>query len=157
MGYPLDVIVLDDEPVVGELLKHHLGGFYRWGNVHVFTEVEPASRHCLASNSSLAIFVVDMFVGPQTGLDFLASLLPRYPMAFQDSIIITGWASDQLVERCMEAEVGFLLEKPITHHALMFSVRSIVLRYMKFAKRLMKDQVFAQSVDGLIWDEPGLK
>jgi DNA-binding NtrC family response regulator len=155
MAYSLDVVVLDDQPEVCEVLSDMLRGFYTWGEIRSFTDPYAAKEHCMAAGSSLAVFVVDVFLEEGlTAFDFLGSLGPKFPMAFQDSIIITGRASEEVVDLCMREEVAFLLEKPVEMYALRFAVRSIVSRYHKFARRIMRDPVFAQDVDGLIWDAP---
>ncbi len=154
MPYSLDVVVLDDEPRVCEVMTEILRGFYTWGSIHSFADPYQAKEHCMAAPTSLAVFVVDVYLNGLTAFDFLGSLGAKYPMAFQDAIIVTGKASEEVVEMCMRQEVAFLLEKPVEIYALRFAVRSIVSRYQKFARRIMKDPAFAEDVDGLIWDAP---
>jgi hypothetical protein len=67
-------------------------------------------------------------------------------MACEDSIVISGNASDDVVNMCVASDITHLLEKPVRAYALQLAVRSIVNRYVKFAKRLLADPGLAESV-----------
>jgi hypothetical protein len=47
---------------------------------------------------------------------------------------------------CVASDITYLLEKPIKPYALQFAVRAIVAKYIRFAKRLLVDPLFAESV-----------
>jgi hypothetical protein len=57
----LDVIVLDDDPGIGEILSELIEGFSAWGEVHCFSELDKAISFCLNRDIGLSIFVVDVF------------------------------------------------------------------------------------------------
>jgi hypothetical protein len=61
-------------------------------------------------------------------------------------VIITGNASDDIVNRCIVSNVTYLLEKPSKGYILKFAVRAIVDKYIRFAKRLLNDPNYAKSV-----------
>lgn len=63
-----------------------------------------------------------------------------------DAFLITGNASDDVVDMCVASDVNHLLEKPIRPYALQLAVRSIAMKYIRFAKRLTQDPDFASSV-----------
>ena len=42
MSDGLDVIILDDDPGIGELLSELIESFYTWGEVHCFSELNKA-------------------------------------------------------------------------------------------------------------------
>jgi response regulator of citrate/malate metabolism len=146
MADGLDIIIIDDDPDVCGIISEIINRFYTWGYVLTFTDVDEAISHCLNRNISLAIFVVDVFLGDKTGFYFLDSIEEKFPTAHEDAIIITGNASDDVVNMCVASNVHYLLEKPIKPYALQLSVRAIVSKYLKFAKKLLQDPEFAESV-----------
>ncbi|MEA3358819.1 MAG: response regulator [Thermodesulfobacteriota bacterium] len=146
MADGLDIIIIDDDPDVCEIISEIINRFYTWGYVLTFTDVNEAISHCLNRNISLAIFVVDVFLGGKTGFYFLDSIEEKFPTAHEDAIIITGNASDDVVNMCVASNVHYLLEKPIKPYALQLSVRAIVSKYLRFAKKLLQDPEFAESV-----------
>jgi DNA-binding NtrC family response regulator len=142
----LDVIIVDDDPDICELVAATIKRFYTWGKVISFTDVEAATAYCLDRDIGVAIFVVDVFLGGASGFFFLDAIENRFPTAHSDTIIITGNASDDIVDMCVASDVYHLLEKPIKPYALQLAVRAIAEKYLKFAKRLFKDPQFARSV-----------
>lgn len=146
MATGLPVIIVDDEPVVCELIASILKRFYTWGEVLTYTDPGEALLYCLTQQTGVAIFILDVYLGGRTGFSFLESIHHRFPVAHQDTIIITGAASDEVVNRCIAADITYLLEKPIRAYALQLAVRAIVAKYLKFAKRLLEDPSFAENV-----------
>ena len=142
----LDVIVVDDDPDVCELVSTTIKRFYTWGRVLSFTDSEEATEYCLQRDIGVAIFVVDVFLGGASGFYFLDSIEQKFPTAHSDAIIITGNASDDIVNMCVASDVNHLLEKPVRPYALQLAVRAIAEKYLKFAKRLFQDEAYAQSV-----------
>ena len=146
MSDELDVFIVDDDPDVCGALTEIVTGFYKWGEVISFTDVDEAIAYCLSRDIGVGIFILDVYLEGQSGFNFLDSIRPKFPAAHEDTIIITGNASDDIVNKCIASDVNYLLEKPIRHYALKLSVRAIVMKYVKFAKRLLQDPVFAKSV-----------
>lgn len=144
----LDVIVVDDEPEVCAVITEMIKSFYTWGVVHSFTDADKAIAHCQEQKVGVAIFVLDVFMGEETGFGFLDSIADKYPMAYEDTIIITGNASDDVVNMCVASDITYLIEKPIRPFALQLSVRAIVAKYIRFARRLIEDPAFAERVAG---------
>ena len=142
----LEIIIMDDDPEVCEGLSEVIKLFYTWGDVRPFTDVEEATEYCRNHPTGLAVFVVDVFLGGQSGFFFLDSISESFPMAYEDAIVITGAASEDVVNMCLASGVNHLLEKPIREYALEFAIRSIVTKYIKFARKLLDDPAFAQSV-----------
>jgi len=142
----LDVIVVDDDPDVCELVSTTIKRFYTWGKVFSFTDAEAATDYCHGRDIGVAIFVVDVFLGGASGFFFLDSIEKKFPTAHSDAIIITGNASDDIVNMCVASDVNHLLEKPIKPYALQLAVRAIAEKYLKFAKRLFKDPEFAKCI-----------
>ena len=70
-------------------------------------------------------------------------------VAHEDAIIITGQASDEIVHRCIAANITYLIEKPVEFYALQLAVRAIVQKYIAFAKRLLNDPSFATKISNL--------
>ena len=143
MANGLDVIIVDDEPSIVELLSGIINKFYTWGNVFVFTDVNDAIEYCLLRDPGIAIFVVDIFIGEKSGFLFLDSIAEKFTSAHEDTIMITGHANDDVVNMCEASNIHYLLEKPLRPYALQMAVRAIAMKYLKFAKRIMKDSDFA--------------
>lgn len=146
MSNGLNLIIVDDDPEVCEVITEIIQGFYTWGDVLAFTNAEEATSYCLNQETGVAIFVLDVFLEEGTAFTFLDSISDKFPMAYEDSIIITGKASDDVVNICIASDITYLLEKPIRTYALQQAVRAIVSKYMKFAKKLLADPVLAESI-----------
>ena len=146
MSDGLDVIVLDDDPGIGESVSELIESFYTWGSVYAFSDPDKAISFCLERDIGVAIFVVDVFLGGLSGFYFLDAIEERYPTAHEDTIIISGNASDDVVNMCLASNVNYLLEKPVKPYALQLAVRAITAKYLDFAKKLMQDADFAEHV-----------
>jgi hypothetical protein len=64
-------------------------------------------------------------------------LEPKFPMIYEDTIMTTESASDDLVNMCLATGIEHLIEKPVKHYELMFSIRSIIRKYTKVAVQLL--------------------
>ena len=146
MSDGLDVIVLDDDPGICEIVSELIESFYTWGKVYSFSDPNQAITFCLERDIGVAIFVVDVFLGGLSGFYFLDAIEDRYPTAHEDTIIISGNASDDVVNMCLASNVNYLLEKPVKPYALQLAVRAITAKYLDFAKKLMRDTGFAEHV-----------
>ena len=146
MSDGLDVIVIDDDPGICEIVSELIESFYTWGNVHNFSDPDQAISYCLQRDIGVAIFVVDVFLGGLSGFYFLDAIEGKYPTAYEDAIIISGNASDDVVNMCLASNVNYLLEKPVKPYALQLAVRAITAKYLDFAKKLMQDSGFAEYV-----------
>jgi CheY-like chemotaxis protein len=146
MSDGLDVIVVDDDPGICEIISELIENFYTWGNVYTFSSPDEAISYCLTRDVGVAIFVVDVFLGGLSGFYFLDAIDEKYPTAHEDTIMISGNASDDVVNMCLASRVNYLLEKPIKPYALQLAVRAITAKYLNFAKKLLKDSTFAENV-----------
>ena len=146
MAGGLDVIIVDDEPSVCEVVYGIIRRFYTWGDVLAITNADEAIAYCLSRDTGIAIFVVDVFLGEKSGFYLLNMIEKKFSTIYQDTIMITGNASDDVVNMCVASDVNYLLEKPIKPFALQLAVRAIVAKYLKFAKKLLRDPAFAKSV-----------
>ena len=146
MSGELDVIIVDDDHGMCEVLSSMWRTFYEWGEIITFNNADEAISYCLSREVGVGIFIVDVYLEDQSGFAFLDAIKDKFPVAYEDCIIITGDASNEVVDRCISSDVNYLLEKPIRQYALQLAVRAIVMKYMKFAKRLMLDSAFAANV-----------
>ena len=146
MSDSLDVIILDDDPEVCQVISNIIKGFYTWGEVITFTDILEAISYCRSRETGVAIFVLDVFVGDKTGFSFLEAIVEKFPMAYEDAIMITGFASDDVVNMCVASDITHLIEKPVRSYALQLSIRTIVAKYIKFAKKLLQDPTLAESI-----------
>lgn len=146
MADGLDVIIVDDDPSVCQTLEDIITIFYAWGEVLSFTDVDEAVSYCLNRDIGIAVFVIDVFLGAKTGFYFLDAIEEAFPSAHEDAIMITGYASDDVVNTCVASGINHLLEKPVKAYALQLGIRAVVEKYLKFAKKLMKNPEFADTV-----------
>ncbi len=147
MSDGLDVVIVDDEQHVCEVLSETIKKFYTWGEVYTFDNYKSALEFCLSRDKGLMIFVLDVFVGDSNGFAFIDAISERYPNAHLDTIMISGMASDDVVDMCIATGVNHLLEKPVRNYALQLAIRSIVMKYVKFAKKLLADTELAGIID----------
>ena len=146
MSDGLDVIVVDDDPGICEIIAELIESFYTWGKVYSFSNPDKAIAFCLDRDIGVAIFVVDVFLGGLSGFYFLDAIEQKYPTVHEDTIIISGNASDDVVNMCLASNVNYLIEKPLKPYALQLAVRAITAKYLEFAKKLLKDERYAENV-----------
>jgi len=146
MSGGLDLIILDDDSSVCNIISDIVKSFYTWGDVICFVDVDEALSYCQGRDIGVGIFIIDVFLGGQSGFDFIKKIEEKFPSIYEDAIIITGNADDEMVNKCISSNVNYLLEKPIMPYALQLAIRSIAMKYMTFAKRLLRDPVFAADV-----------
>jgi DNA-binding NarL/FixJ family response regulator len=149
MADGLDVVVLDDDPGISRVLKELIESFYSWGKVIAFSDAEKAIQWCLDREVGLGIFVVDVFLKGMSGFFFLETIESKFPSAHQDAIVISGKASDDIVDMCLASNVTYLLEKPVKPYALQLAVRAVTSKYLDFAKKLLRDPSLARSISRL--------
>lgn len=149
MSTGLDVIIVDDDSEILEITADTINRFYVWGDVFVFSNYEDAIEYCQLRQSSIAVFVVDVFLGENTGFSFLDALSTKFPGIYEDAVMITGDASDEVVNACVASGINHLLEKPVRPYALQLAVRAIVAKYISFSRRLVKNPEFANLVSNL--------
>ncbi len=146
MSDGLDVIVIDDDEGISRVLKELVESFYTWGEVLCFSNADKAIEHCLKRESGVAIFIVDVFLKGMSGFFVLDSIESKFPSVHEDAIMISGKASEDVVDMCLASNVTYLLEKPVKPYALQLAVRAITSKYLAFAKRLLRDPALAKSI-----------
>jgi len=146
MSNGLDVIIVDDDPDVCDVTARLVNTYYVWGEVFVFSNMAEAVEYCLLREGEIAVFVVDVFLGDSTGFMLIDSIADKYPSVFEDTIIVTGDANDEIVNTCVASGINHLLEKPIRPYALQLAIRSIVSKYLTFSRKLLNEPAFAEMV-----------
>jgi response regulator RpfG family c-di-GMP phosphodiesterase len=139
MSDKLDVIVLDDDPQMSSLVADILEEFYVWGDVHSFTNYDKALEFCKKKKLGVAVFVLDVYLDKKNAFDFLDQISAQCAWAYEDTVIITGKASDDIVNMCIASNIHHLIEKPMRPYMLKLAVSAIVGKYLQFAKRLLGD------------------
>jgi len=145
MSNNLDIIILDDEPLVCQLVTDIVKSFYTWGEVHSFTNYDEALNFCKDRLPGVAIFILDVYLDRKNAFDFLEKISDEHAWAAEDTIMMTGDASDDIVNRCIAQGINYLIEKPIKAYSLKLAVRAIVGKYTLFAKRLVNNPDFAKN------------
>ncbi len=148
-AWSLDVVILDDNQVVAEMLQEMVKRFYTWGQVHAFTSLNRARSFCLEREARVAIFILDVYLENGTGLGFIESLAQEYPLAAEDTVIVAGMATEEIVERCLDLGITHLLEKPVNPFGLELAVRSVVAKYTNFLDILSKDPDLEEMVKNI--------
>ena len=105
MSDSLDVIIVDDDPSVCEVLSEMIKEFYVWGDVLAFSDSDEAIDYCSAMDVGVAIFVLDVFLGSRKAFAFLDAVVTKFPMAHEDTIVITGKASNEVVDACIASDI----------------------------------------------------
>jgi response regulator of citrate/malate metabolism len=146
MSEGLDVIIIDDDKNLCTVTAETIKRFYVWGDVISFSKIDEAIAYCFSQESSIAIFILDVFLGEQSGFAFLDAIKEKFTSAPQDTIVITGNASEDVVNMCVASDVTYLLEKPVKPYELQLAVRGIVSKYMQFARKVLHDPDFAAVV-----------
>ena len=146
MSDGLDVIIIDDDKGICEIIKELVESFYSWGDVVSFSNADEAIDYCLQRDVGVAIFIIDVFLGGLSGFYFLDAIEKKFPTAHEDSIIISGNASDDVENMCLASRVQYLLEKPNKPNALQLAVKAITEKYLDFAKKLLQDSTYANSI-----------
>lgn len=150
MSDGLDVIIVDDDSSACESTADIINRFYTWGDVFVFTDDDEAALYCLHRESSIAIFVVDVFLKDKSGFLFLDTINHKFKTVYDDTIMITGYANNDVVDMCVAAGINHLLEKPMRPYVLQLAVRSIASKYMTFANRLLRNSEFLSECNKMI-------
>lgn len=150
MSDGLDVIIVDDDPNACESIATIINRFYTWGDVFVFTDDDEAALYCLNRESSIAIFVVDVFLKDKSGFLFLDTINNKFKTVYDDTVMITGYANKDVVDMCVAAGINHLLEKPMRPYVLQLAVRSIASKYMTFANRLLSNTEFLHECNKVI-------
>ncbi len=146
MSDGLDVMVLDDDPAVAKLISERIRNFYTWGEVHCFSKLDDTIFFCHHRKTGIAIFVVDVFLGGLSGFSLLDAVERKYPTVYEDTIMISGNANEDVVNMCLASKVNYLLEKPVKPYALQLAVRAITAKYLAFARKLIHNPAFAATV-----------
>lgn len=149
MSDGLDVIIVDDDPDICEGIAEIINRFYTWGDVFVFSDVNEATLYCMNRESGIALFIVDVFLTEKSGFIFLDDISEKYLSVYEDTIMITGHASNEVVDICVASNINHLLEKPIRAYVLQLAVRAIASKYTKFAMRLIKNPDFGRECSRL--------
>ncbi len=112
MSEPLEVLVLDDEPIVGSRIKPSLEkeGY----NVEVMTD----SREALGriKRKRFDIVVTDFKMDGVTGLELLRVQKELWPES--EVVIITGYATMEIAREAMQSGVFDFIPKPFRLHEL---------------------------------------
>lgn len=128
MSDPIDVLVLDDEEIVCEQLKHHLEK--RDFRVEPFTESEKALARL--AEKDFDVVITDLKMKGPTGLDVLH--IVRKQGQGTQVIMITGYAT---IEASREAEYGGVFDF-ITKPFQLDAVAKLAKKAGKKARRLRK-------------------
>jgi DNA-binding NtrC family response regulator len=106
MSQPLQILLLDDEPIVGKRLKPALAKI--GCDVEVFQEPIPALERI--NQKAFDIVVTDIRMDEMDGMQILDHVLAKYPQT--KVIMITGYAMIALAREAMEKGAFDFIAKP---------------------------------------------
>ena len=136
MARGIDIIILDEEPIICESISTILRGFYTWGDIYSFTRIDEAISHVFLRDVCIGIFIVDVYLEERNGFQFLEAIKTKNPMVCNDAVMMTENASDAVVDKCLASRINNLLEKPIKPYELQFTIRSVIEKYVRVAKEV---------------------
>lgn len=113
------ILVADDEPTIGSLVKEALGkcGHY----VQVCEDGETAFD--IIQDSRFSLLILDVMMPGRTGLQLLLEL--RSQGRKTPVILVTGTAFDEAVTQCEGLERVFVLAKPFTISQLKTAIQRL--------------------------------
>jgi DNA-binding NtrC family response regulator len=121
----LEVLVLDDEPIVGKSLRLALGKI--GCRVETFQDPEEALRRL--DEKSFDIVLTDVVMGDVDGIQVLEQVMKRSPRT--KVIIMTAFAMMEMARKAMERGAFDFIAKPFDAE----EIRQIVVRASEELKR----------------------
>jgi DNA-binding NtrC family response regulator len=120
MNESWDVLVVDDEPVVGDAIRLVLG--HEGLRVACTADAEAGLAHPALATCRLAL--VDVMLPGRSGFDLLPLLRERRPDL--PIVLITGYATPAIAERTHQAGATAFLPKPFDETELLDLVRRVL-------------------------------
>jgi response regulator RpfG family c-di-GMP phosphodiesterase len=145
----IKLLVIDGQEQNCELLEQMLKSFCNLANIKTFMDPDKAKAYCLNHQEKIFIIIVNVYLGGSTAFSFINELLPTIPTVNQDTIILTGADTPDILQSCREWGVHHVLVKPFEIHQLELAVRSIVSKYTAFAPMILRDDALMSKVSGL--------
>ena len=104
------VLVVDDEPMIGSLVKNILGE----GDVEFF--VRPVEALTRAEHGSFSAVLCDLLMPEMSGIQFYQALRDKRPELARNFVLMTGSAveAEEYLERFLASHPVRLLRKPFT-------------------------------------------
>jgi len=107
-GEAKSLLVVDDEPLVGNALERALGSEFR-----VVAEASAASALARLAIDRFHLVLCDLAMPDMSGPEFHAELRRSFPEVAERVIFMTGGAFSPAIERFASTWPGALLEKPV--------------------------------------------
>ena len=118
MATKLQVLVLDDEPIVGKRLRPALGKL----GCEIETFTDPTEAFARIEQKEFDVVVTDILMGEIDGIQVLDHVVRRWPKC--KVIMITGYAMMHMARQAMEKGAFDFIAKPFNPDDL----RTIVAR-----------------------------
>jgi excisionase family DNA binding protein len=119
-GRPLNILVVDDEPIVGQLFKDSLNKY----GYQVSTTLSSLEALELLSKRHFALIFLDLLMPELDGAELfrrIRQMDKNMPVA-----IITGYPNSDLMTRAMEYGPVTILKKPFASDDILNTVRSYI-------------------------------
>ncbi len=117
-GGPLHILVVDDEPVIGQLFKDSL----KEPDYEVTATLSSLEAVELVSNRHFDLIFLDLFMPELDGAELLRRI--RQMDEHMPMIIITGYSDSDLMNRTMEHGPFMVMKKPFNSDDILNAVRS---------------------------------
>jgi CheY-like chemotaxis protein len=116
------VLVVDDEPAVGSVLRRVL----REHQVTVVTQAKQALE-LLSLGEKFDVILSDLMMPEMSGMEFYDEVLQRFPALAPRMVFVSGGAFTPVADAFLERVSNELIDKPFDAHR----VREIVARLMR--------------------------
>jgi len=83
MSGGLDLIIIDDDSSVCNIISDIVKSFYTWGDVICFVDVDEALSYCQGRDIGVGIFIIDVFLGGQSGFDFIKKIEKNFHLSMR--------------------------------------------------------------------------
>jgi len=114
------VMILDDEPIIGELLAELLP---KWGFVPLYLPYPFSLNTVLEKGDNIHIFLMDYMLPTETTIDWIPSIREKFPDA--KIVVMTGYAEIDILLRAMRVGVMDFILKPIETALLKCSLQRV--------------------------------
>ena len=120
IGIPIYILVVDDEPLIGQLFKHSLNET----DYQIITTLSSIEALELIGNRHFDLVFLDLLMPELDGAELfrrIRQIDKQIPVA-----IITGYPDSEVMKRAMEYGPFMVLKKPFTGNDILNTVQSFV-------------------------------
>lgn len=122
----LNILVLEDEPLMNDLLVHYCRGLPFSVDVKAYPDPLSALRDPRLDSNSIDLMLLDILLPDMNAYEFLENVKKRMGEKFPKIIAVTAIANDQLVLKLKEDFKVLFLRKPFRKQDLLTLVGDVL-------------------------------